>query len=223
MINNELWKESVGVANESIKIKENIRISSSDLIIEINRNDYGCYLDQFKTTILGYYDVLILMASSLSHMQFLLDICQKYSEKWNIKFNANKSIAINAGFKMYNDNDIYLFISHNKLNVVEESKYLGMIINKNNDDNEVTLSKYKTVKRCFFSLNGFGMKPPGVNPGIKAFIYNTYCLPKCTYGMCIFSLKKKTIKSINVSQNNLFRYAFNIPYKTHITLILRAL
>ena len=45
-----------------------------------------------------------------------------------------------------------------------------MIINKNNDDNEVTLSKYKTFKRCFFSLNGFGMKPPGVNPGIKAII-----------------------------------------------------
>jgi hypothetical protein len=50
-------------------------------------------------------------------MQFLLDKCQKYSEKWNIKFNANKSFAINAGFKMYNDNDIYLFINHNKLNV----------------------------------------------------------------------------------------------------------
>ena len=54
-------------------------------------------------------------------MQFLLDKCQKYSEKWNIKFNANKSIAINAGFKMYNDNDIYLFINHYKLNVVEEN------------------------------------------------------------------------------------------------------
>ncbi len=180
-------------------------------------------MDQFKTTILGYCDDLILMASSLSHMQFLLDKCQKYSEKWNIKFNANKSIAINAGFKMYNDNDIYLFINHNKLNVVEESKYLGLIINKTNDGNEVTLSKYKTVERCFFSLNGFGMKPPGVNPGIKAFIYNTYCLPKCTYGMGIFNLKKKTIKSINVSQNNLFRYALNIPYKTHITLIMKAL
>jgi adenine-specific DNA methylase len=100
---------------------------------------------------------------------------------------------------------------------------LGLIINKNNDGNEVTLSKYKTVERCFFSLNGFGMKPPGVNPGIKAFIYNTYCLPKCTYGMGIFNLKKKTIKSINVSQNNLFRYALNIPYKTHITLIMKAL
>ena len=98
-----------------------------------------------------------------------------------------------------------------------------MIINKNNDGNESTLSKYRTVERCFFSLNGFGMKPPGVSPNIKAFIYNTYCLPKCTCRTGIFNLTKKTIKSINVSQNNLFRYALNIPYKSHITLIMKSL
>ena len=109
------------------------------------------------------------------------------------------------------------------MNVIEESKYLGLIINKNNDGNEITLSKYKTVERCFFSLNGFGMKPPGVSPNIKAFIYNIYCLPKFTYVMGIFNLNKKTIKSINVSQNNLFRYALNIPYKTQISLIMKSL
>jgi hypothetical protein len=41
--------------------------------------------------------------------------------------------------------------------------------------------------------------------------------------MGIFNLNKKTIKSINVAQNNLFRYALNIPYKTHITLIMKSL
>ena len=126
------------------------------------------------------------MASSLAHMQSLLDKCQRYSDKWKIKFNASKSIAIDAGFKISNNDEIYLFINNNELNVVEDSKYLGLIINKNNDGNESTLSKYRTVKRCFFSLNGFGKKPPGVSHNIKAFIYNTYCLPNCTYGMGIF-------------------------------------
>jgi hypothetical protein len=37
-----------------------------------------------------------------------------------------------------------------------------------------------------------------------------------------FSLNKKTIKSINVAQNNLFRYALNIPYKSHISLIMKS-
>jgi hypothetical protein len=66
-----------------------------DLIVEINQSDYGCYLSNCKTTILGYCDDLILMASSLAHMQ-ILDKCQNFSEKWNIKFNANKSVVISS-------------------------------------------------------------------------------------------------------------------------------
>jgi hypothetical protein len=50
------------------------------------------------------------MASPLAHMQILLDKCQNFSEKWNIKFNANKSIAINAGLKIYDDLDILEYI-----------------------------------------------------------------------------------------------------------------
>jgi hypothetical protein len=42
-----------------------------------------------------------------------------------------------------------------KLKVVIESKYLGLIINKNNDVNEPTLLKYNLVEKSFFSLNGF--------------------------------------------------------------------
>ena len=76
-------------------------------------------------------------------------------------------------------------------------------------------SKKSTVE-LLLCRNTPSMKPPGVSPNIKAFIYNTYCLPKCTCRTGIFNLTKKTIKSINVSQNNLFRYALNIPYKSHI-------
>jgi hypothetical protein len=166
-----------------------------------------------------------LITVTNTNMLSIHDLVKKVFEHYSNSREPtlNKSIAMNAGFKIYNDDDIYLFINHDKLNVVEESKYLGLIINKNNDGNEITLSKYKTVQRCFFSLNGFGMKPPGVNPGIKAFIYKTYCLPKCTYGMGFFNLNKKTIKPINVPQNNLFRYAHNIPYKTQFTLIMKSL
>ena len=195
----------------------------NDLIVDINRSNYGCYLNNFKISILGYCDDIILVSSSLSNIQILLDLCQNYFEIWNIKFNANKSIAINAGLKLYEDDKIDLFINSNKINVVESSKYLGLIINKNNDGNEPTLDKYRCVEKSFFSLNSFGIKPPGINPFMKAFIYNSYCLPKCTYGMGIFNLSKKTIKTINVAQNNLFRYALGIPYKTHISLIMKAL
>ena len=125
-------------------------------------------IKKHNTWLLWRFDTYGLVI--ITYANFIIDKCENYSEKRNIKFDANKSIASNAGFKIYtigNDDDIYLFINHNKLNVVEESKYLGLIINKNNDGNDITLSKYKTLERCFFSLNGFGMKSPGVSPGFN--------------------------------------------------------
>ena len=41
--------------------------------------------------------------------------------------------------------------------------------------------------------------------------------------MGIFNLDKKTIKRINVSQNNRFRYALNSPYKSFIVQIMKTL
>ena len=241
LILNEYYNQSDGIIHISDELQSGIftinrgvkqggvlspflfNIYVNDLILNINNSSYGCYLGNNKTTILGYCDDLILMSSSLQHMQYLLNLCDIYSSEWKIKFNANKSIVINCGFKLYDDKDINLHISNNKLQLVEESKYLGLILNKNNDGNETSLYKYKGVEKCFFSLNGFGIKPPGVNPFVKSFIYNTYCLPKCTYGMGIFKLNKKTLKTINTSQNNLFRYALGLPYKCHISRVLKVL
>ena len=221
--NGKIFNINRGVKQGGVLSPTLFNIYINDLISDINNSNYGCYIDKFKTTILGYCDDLILMASSLGHTQTLLNICDDYSEKWKIKFNPTKSVVINCGFKLYKDDDIDLFISINKLPVVSESKYLGLMLNKFNDGNEPSLMKYRLVEKCFFGLNGFGIKPPGLNPFIKAFIYNNYCLPKCTYGMGIFQLNKSTLHKINVSQNNLFRYCLGIPYKSHISRVMKAL
>ena len=67
------------------------------------------------------------------------------------------------------------------------------------------------------------MKPVGVNPFIKSFIYNTFCLPKLTYGMGLYALKRETLNLLNVSQNNLVRYMLGIPYRSHISDINKVL
>ena len=219
----ELFVINRGVKQGGVLSPTLFNIYVNDLLIKVNISDYGCYIDSFKTTILGYCDDLILMASSVRHMQLLLNMCEEYSLMWKMKFNPKKSIVINCGLKIYDDDDIDLFISNNKIPVVDESKYLGLIINKSNDGNESSLLKFKTVEKCFFGLSGFGIKPPGLNPFVKAFLYNNYCLPKCTYGMGIFQLKKATLKRINTSQNYLFRYALGIPYKSHISKVMKTL
>ncbi len=67
------------------------------------------------------------------------------------------------------------------------------------------------------------MKPRGLNPFIKSFLYNSYCLPKLTYGKELYSINKQTRQILNVNHNNLIRYMLEIPYKTHISYINRVL
>jgi hypothetical protein len=83
----------------------------------------------------------------------------------------------------------------NKIEIKKDScKYLGLMLNENNDGNCMILERFNQVKKSFFSLNSFGMKPVGVNPFIETFLYNTYCLPKLTYGMGLYNINKQTNK-----------------------------
>jgi hypothetical protein len=87
----------------------------------------------------------------------------------------------------------------------------------------MAIERSNQVRKSFFLLNSFDMKPVGVNPFIKAFLYNTYYLPKLTYGMGIYTLKRQTISILNINQNNLVRYMLGIPYRSHISDINKVL
>ena len=52
-------------------------------------------------------------------------------------------------------------------------------------------------------------------------IYNTYCQPVGTYGIGLLNVKKKTINHVNIMQNNLIRHMMDIPFKSHISNLLR--
>ncbi|RNA14553.1 hypothetical protein BpHYR1_003744 [Brachionus plicatilis] len=42
-----------------------------------------------------------------------------------------------------------------------------------------------------------------VSPSLKSFIYKTFCLPQFTYGLENLTLDNKTLKILNIYQNNL--------------------
>jgi hypothetical protein len=57
---------------------------------------------------------------------------QKWESKWQMAFNADKCFVIRAGTKRKTIKQDYTIHNH-ILEVVEESKYLGVTINKGNN------------------------------------------------------------------------------------------
>jgi hypothetical protein len=121
------------------------------------------------------------------------------------------------------DEDIVIKMDGVRLPVIKASKYLGIYINKENDDDKQTLEKFHKVQQCFYGLSSFGIKPPGINPKIKTFLFKTYCKPVRTYGIGLMILKNNTLQQMNIIQNNLMRYTLGIPYRTHIRNLMKAL
>ena len=78
----------------------------------------------------------------LENMKQLLNTCEKYSEKWLLKYNDKKSCIINCVTKIYRDEEINLEMNGEKLPVVNVCKYLGVEINGINDNNEQKITKF---------------------------------------------------------------------------------
>jgi len=164
----------------------------NDLIEKVINEEGGCKIGDTKASILAYCDDLILLSNSLKKLEKLIGICVDYSREWMFKFNPKKSLIMNCGFKLYENDQIEIKIDGKLLDTKDSCKYLGLMINEKNDGNCMILERLNQVRKGFFSLNSFGMKPVGVNPFIKSFLYNTYCLPKLTYGMGLYSINKQT-------------------------------
>jgi hypothetical protein len=156
----------------------------------------GCKVENKKVPIMGFCDETVLMATIISHLRKLIEECDNYSIKWVLKYNVRKSVIINCSGNITKDADINIKMNDVRIPNETECKYLGLFINNKNDDNNQILQKYCKVQQRYFSLSSFGIKPPGIKPTCKSFLFNTYCKPLRTYGMGVMKLKSYTLRII---------------------------
>jgi hypothetical protein len=220
---NDIVKITRGVKQGGVISPKLFNFFINELIETIEKSGYGGRILEQNIPIMGFCDDTLLIEKLLQNLRKLIETCEIYSNKWLLKYNAKKSCIINCGRHIYEDDEIDIMMNGEKLAVVSVCKYLGMEINNENDDNKQMMKNVGKIQKCFYGLSSFGIKPPGLQPEIKAFLYNTYCKPMGTYGMGLLKLKPKTLQQINISQNNLMRYSLGIPYKTHIKNLMKAI
>ena len=71
---------------------------------------------------------------------------------WMFKFNPNKSLIMNCGFKLYENDQIEIKIGGKLLETKDTCKYLGLILNETNDGNIMILDRFNLVRKSFFLL-----------------------------------------------------------------------
>ena len=91
---------------------------------------------------------------------------------------------------------------------LREFKYLGSVVNKNNQYSNNVKQQFSKVRKAFFSLQEFGIKSYSLQPQSKSFIYKSRCLSKFLYPIGVIRLNSNHIQELEISQNMLIRYMF---------------
>ena len=156
----ELFNISCGVKQGGILSPFLFNIFIDDLLnICLNLN-IGALFNDLNTSIIVYADDILLISPINSHLQTLLDICSKYGQDWNLKFNSLKSNIISFGKSNFEKPAFYL--NSLPLGEVENLKYLGTFFNSKLDFDKVAIDKLNNVRKSIFLLSFIGLKPHSI-------------------------------------------------------------
>ena len=80
---------SHGVRQGAVSSPIIFSIYINDLLIILREAGFGCHVGSFFVGCLGYADDLLILSASRSGLQTMVNICQKFTEKKNLKFSTN--------------------------------------------------------------------------------------------------------------------------------------
>lgn len=189
----------------------------NDLITDIINSKIGYMKIKNMVNIIVYADDILLISNTVRGLNTLMHICNEFSHNWHIMFNAEKCSVMQVGYKYYPNDKINVSLNNCKLKVVEEFKYLGLLIKSDLNFNEYFLEKFNISEKCLYSLYKYGMKQNGLHPFSKALIFKSYCLPKATYAIGLIKLNKNTLKKIEIKQNNIVRNMVGLSNRCHVS------
>ncbi|XP_033111166.1 uncharacterized protein LOC117112202, partial [Anneissia japonica] len=117
-----------------------------ELNINLNQSNYGYIISDVKINNLSYADDMVIMAPSLSGLQGLIDICEKYAIEHDITYNAKKSVCMLLCPKQrkLTGGKPEVFLCNSELEFVKDFKYLGHIINNELKDVQI-LCEYRCL------------------------------------------------------------------------------
>jgi hypothetical protein len=195
-----------------------------DLLTLCSESGFGATFFEIIQCIFGFCDDICLLSQIIEELQQLLLICESYANKWAIEFNISKCQIMMFGTKkQLIENRAQFFLNGKEIEYTDNFKYLGLECTYNLDMASFFIKKFQNVSKSFYSLNSFGFKCGGVDPFLQAFIYKSFCLSRILYGLEIMTLNKKTLQTLNISQNNIIRYFTGLSRNSHITTLTKIL
>ena len=140
-----------------------------------------------------YADDLILVSSSISQMQKMVDICVNVHDELDLKINVNKSACIRVGARFANS-CVSVTIEGTDIPWASCFTYLGVCFNAGNK----YVVDFKSSRTKFYrSFNSIFSKISKANELVIVHLVKLYCVPVLLYGLESLDLNSSQLNSLD--------------------------
>jgi len=183
-----------------------------DIIDDVRKSGYGIYIGSLFLGCIVYADDILLLSSSCTGLQQMVNVCAKYGESWDICFNPSKSHIITFGGSYCSSTRITL--RNVELKRVAKLKYLGCYFYERSCKIDISYG----IGKFYGNLNNI-MSVVGYNKNEMATLHlvKTYCIPTGLYGCETWHLDHNDYQRLNVVWNNSFRRIFDCCWRETVS------
>ena len=213
----EKFDVSNGVRQGAISSPLLFSVYIDELLRILRKSGLGCHISQVFLACYGYADDLMLLSASKSGLQEMINICEKFAKKKNLKFstdpNPSKSKTKGVIFskKAVNTRNIPpVLLNGDPLPWVSQVKHLGHVLQCNNSMQTDCLQKRG---KLIGKLNSFSQEFHFVQPEVFVKILCIYATS--FYGSNLWNLYSKDCERIFSAWNVSIRQCFGLARETH--------
>ena len=193
----------------------------NDLLLELNSKRNGACIDTSCFNNFAYADDITLLSTNATSLQDLIDTCFNYSEKWRFVFGAAKTKCMVAGNPILKYSPSF-YLNDCCIATVDCLDVLGVKFNSSVNSNDHILQRIRTCQRSMFSVQELGMTYPGLSTEVKAYIWNTMCLPTLTYGCAALNVSNYNVDALSSCQGKCIKRSLGLSNRAHHSNLVAA-
>ncbi|CAF1140489.1 unnamed protein product, partial [Brachionus calyciflorus] len=110
-----------------------------------------------------------------------------------------------------------------KIKVVEKIKYLGIYLNRANNNKDQVDSRIKSALKASHSIKNLECENENLAIKIKTHLYKAFLRPVLTYGFENFVLNKKQMRKLQTTEGTIIKRMLNLNKKARNSELLTAI
>ena len=152
-----------------------------------------------------------MLAPSVTAMNEMISICEKYAEEHKILFNGKKSKYLVFGNYEFNPT---ITVNNEPVPRCDSAIHLGHILDTKNSKDALIDESIKAFNKSFY---GFMSKFEGCNVTVKDKLFHQYC--SSMYGSQLWDLTNENVEKMFIQWRKAHRRVLSVPGRTHCDLL----